>query len=79
MKGSRGYGIVGLVVVLVAAVALLPWVRNTLAPSMAEGFLDQDLSCTKVACDEGNFCMKGVCHKSYPNITNNYFPPSKLV
>jgi hypothetical protein len=74
---TRAYGIVGLVAVLIAALALLPWVKGKLVP--VEGFLDQDLSCTKVTCDEGNFCMKGVCHKNYPAEQLPYFPPSKLL
>jgi hypothetical protein len=65
--------------VLVAAVALLPFLRGSFPSAFSEGFLDQDLSCTKVACDEGSFCMKGACNKIYPAITNPYFPPSKLL
>ena len=59
MKVRGGYGIVGLFVVLLMAVALLPAIRRTFARSFPEGFRDRD--CAGVNCKEGEFCQDNVC------------------
>jgi hypothetical protein len=70
-KMSGKMGVVGLVVFLVAVVALLPMVRSMFAPVFPEGF--RDLDCKGVTCKEGEFCQENVCHRIYPEITNKYF------
>jgi hypothetical protein len=81
MKVRGGYGIVGLVLVLVIAVAVLPWVRRTFAPRFPEGFqvmadavgMDTLRSdCKGVLCKEGEFCQQNVCRPWYPKESNAY-------
>jgi len=80
MKVRGGYGIVGLVIVLLLAVSVLPMIRRTFARSFPEGF--QTLTgvdtrkgdCKGVNCQEGEFCQENVCRPIYPPITNDYFP-----
>jgi hypothetical protein len=83
MRVRGGYGLVGLVLVLVAAVTFLPWIRRTFAPRFPEGFqamssaLGMDkmrLDCKGVLCNEGEFCQENVCRPWYPKETNSYFP-----
>lgn len=70
MKRVRGgYGLVGLFAVLLAAVALLPWLRRTFARSFPEGF--RDLDCKGVTCKEGEFCQENVCRPVAAPATNN--------
>lgn len=83
MKVRGGYGIVGLVLVLLMAVTILPWVRRTFAPRFPEGFqamgsatgMDALRSdCKGVLCKEGEFCQQNVCRPWYPTESNQYFP-----
>jgi hypothetical protein len=85
MKVRGGYGIVGLLLVLFVAVAILPILRRTFARSFPEGFQSAmsggsgidartSLDCKGVNCQEGEFCQDNVCHPVYPAITNKYFP-----
>jgi len=80
MKGRRGYSLVGLFVVLLVAVAVLPWVRRTFARSFPEGFQattgfdSRKGDCKGVTCNEGEFCQENVCHPVAAPITNDYFP-----
>jgi hypothetical protein len=86
MRGQRGYGLVGLVLVLVLAVTVLPWIRRTFAPRFPEGFQTLSLGggatgmdslrsdCKGVLCQEGEFCQQNVCRKWYPNESIDYFP-----
>jgi hypothetical protein len=83
MKVRGGYGIVGLVLVLLMAVTVLPLVRRTFAPRFPEGFqamatavgMDTTRSdCKGVLCREGEFCQQNVCRPWYPTETNDYFP-----
>ena len=84
MKVRGGYGLAGLVVVLLLAVSVLPWIRRTFARSFPEGF--QTLTgvdtrkgdCKGVLCKEGEFCQENVCHPVAAPITNQYFPSGKL-
>jgi hypothetical protein len=69
MRGA--YGIVGLLLVLLAAVAVLPMLRNMFAPVFPEGFRNVD--CKGMSCPEGQFCQENKCHDIYPAITNKYF------
>ena len=79
MKGRRGYSLMGLVLVLLAAVAFLPMIRRTFARSFPEGFQAMDGvdsrkgDCKGVTCKEGEFCQENVCRPVMPAITNNYF------
>ncbi len=73
MKGGRGgaFGLVGLVVVLVLAVSVLPWLRQTFARSFPEGFQNSAyISCKKTTCDEGQFCMEERCYPIEAEFTN---------
>jgi hypothetical protein len=72
MAKSKKMSVVGLVVVAVLIIALLPTVRNFLAPVFPEGFRNVD--CKGINCKEGEFCQENVCKPIYPAITNNYFP-----
>ena len=75
MKLAKGaYGLGCLVIVLVLAVSVLPWVRKTFARSFPEGFRDTD--CQGVTCNEGEFCQENVCKRISPPYTNDYFPKS---
>ena len=67
-------GVIALIVFAVLLIALLPTLRNMLAPIFPEGF--RDLDCKGVNCQEGEFCQENVCRKIYPDITNKYFPTS---
>ena len=76
----NGYSLLGLFVVLVVAVAVLPWVRRTFARSFPEGFQamtgvdSRKGDCKGVNCDEGYFCQENKCIKSYPDERIDYFP-----
>ena len=70
-RKAAGYGIFALAVILVLAVAVLPFLRKSYAPYFPEGF--RDLDCKGVTCKEGEFCQENVCRAIYPAITNNYF------
>lgn len=72
MKVRGGYGLVGLFMVLIAALAFLPAIRRTFARSFPEGFRNVD--CKGVTCAEGEFCQDNVCQPISPRITNDYFP-----
>jgi hypothetical protein len=80
MKVRRAYSLVGLVVVLLIAVSLLPWLRRTFARSFPEGFQamtgvdTRRGDCQGVICDEGEFCQENVCIPVAAPITNDYFP-----
>ena len=83
MRVRGGYGLVGLVLVLVMAVSILPWIRRTFAPRFPEGFqvmasavgMDTLRSdCKGVLCKEGEFCQGNVCRPWYPTESNAYFP-----
>jgi hypothetical protein len=83
MRVRGGYGLVGLVLVLVMAVTILPWIRSTFAPRFPEGFqamasavgMDTLRSdCKGVLCKEGEFCQGNVCRAWYPTESNKYFP-----
>ncbi len=54
-----GFGLLGLFIVLVVAVAFLPMIRSAFARSFPEGF--RDLDCKGVTCAEGEFCQENVC------------------
>ena len=79
MKGRRGYSLMGLVLVLLVAVAFLPMIRRTFARSFPEGFQatggvdSRKGDCKGVTCKEGEFCQENVCRPVMPAITNNYF------
>ena len=66
-KGS--YSVICLLLVLVAAVAFLPVIRNMFAPLFPEGFRDQD--CKGVVCGEGEFCEENVCRPVSAPATNS--------
>jgi hypothetical protein len=69
---ARGtLGLFGLFLVVVVAVAVLPFVRNYFAPLFPEGF--RTLDCKGMNCQEGEFCQDNKCHAISPPITNNYF------
>lgn len=80
MKVRGGYSLAGLVLVLLLAVSLLPWLRRKLSRSFPEGF--QSLTgvdsrrgdCKGVTCQEGEFCQENVCRSVMAPITNDYFP-----
>ena len=80
MKGRKGYSLLGLVLVLLAAVAFLPMIRRTFARSFPEGFQattgvdTRKGDCKGVTCNEGEFCQENVCRSVMPPITNDYFP-----
>jgi hypothetical protein len=80
MKVSKGYSLVGLLLVLVFAVAFLPVIRRTFARSFPEGFQasggfdSRKGDCKGVTCSEGEFCQENVCRPVMAPITNNYFP-----
>ena len=80
MKIRRAYSLVGLVVVLLIAVSLLPWLRRTFARSFPEGFQamtgvdSRRGDCRGVTCNEGEFCQENVCISVSAPITNDYFP-----
>lgn len=74
MKRVRGgFGIVGLFVVLLLAVAFLPAIRGAFARSFPEGFQGcaapagakkegfRNVDCKGVTCAEGEFCQESVC------------------
>ena len=81
MKVRGGYSLVGLVVVLLLAVSVLPWLRRSFARSFPEGFQaamtgvdSRKGDCKGVNCNEGEFCQENVCVPIYPAMTNDYFP-----
>jgi len=80
MKVRGGYSLAGLVVVLLLAVSVLPWLRRTFARSFPEGFQattgfdSRKGDCKGVTCNEGEFCQENVCRPVAAAITNNYFP-----
>ena len=83
MRVRGGYGLVGLLLVLLMAVTVLPWIRRKFAPSFPEGFqamasavgMDTLRSdCKGVLCKEGEFCQQNVCRPWYPTESNAYFP-----
>jgi len=83
MKGRRGYSLLGLIVVLVAAVALLPWFRSNFVRSFPEGFQAATTGfdsykgdCKGINCEEGQFCQENKCVNVYPPMTEDYFPRS---
>ena len=49
-----------LLIVVVAFLVLLPYIRNVFAPAFPEGFRNVD--CKGVTCGEGEFCQDNVCH-----------------
>ncbi len=49
-----------LLIVVVAFLVLLPYIRNVFAPVFPEGFRNVD--CRGVTCQEGEFCQDNVCH-----------------
>jgi hypothetical protein len=80
MKVRGGYSLAGLVLVLLLAVSLLPWLRRRFSRSFPEGF--QTLTgvdsrrgdCKGITCQEGEFCQENVCRSVMAPITNAYFP-----
>ena len=80
MRVRGGYTLFGLVVVLLLAVSVLPWVRRTFSRSFPEGFQamtgvdSRKGDCKGVNCQEGEFCQENVCRPVAAPITNNYFP-----
>ena len=80
MKVRGGYSLAGLVVVLLLAVSVLPWLRRTFARSFPEGFetltgVDTRRGdCKGVTCKEGEFCQENTCRPVAATITNSYFP-----
>lgn len=80
MRVRGGYSLAGLVVVLLLAVSLLPWLRRTFSRSFPEGFQamtgvdSRKGDCKGVTCQEGEFCQENVCRAISPPITNDYFP-----
>jgi len=80
MKVRGGYSLAGLVLVLLLAVSLLPWLRRTFSRSFPEGFQamtgvdSRKGDCKGVTCQEGEFCQENLCHAISPPITNDYFP-----
>jgi len=84
MKGRKGYSLLGLLAVLLVAVAILPMVRRTFARSFPEGFQGvmgggsgvdtRKGDCKGVTCAEGEFCQENTCRPVMPPITNDYFP-----
>lgn len=62
-KGGK-MGVIGLIVVAVLLIALLPTIKNMLAPVFPEGFRDVD--CKGVTCKEGQFCQDNTCHNIMP-------------
>jgi hypothetical protein len=77
---KHGYSLLGLLGVLLVAVALLPLIRRTFARSFPEGFQattgvdSRKGDCKGVTCNEGEFCQENVCRPVMPPITNDYFP-----
>jgi len=57
---ARSYGLVGLVVVLLAVLVVVPLLKN-LFPAVFpyEGF--RDVECAGVNCPEGQFCQQNKC------------------
>jgi hypothetical protein len=80
MKVRGGYSLAGLVVVLLFAVSVLPWIRRSFARQFPEGFQamtgvdSRKGDCKGVNCQEGEFCQENVCRPVAPPITNDYFP-----
>ncbi len=68
-----GYGLGGLLVVLLVAVAVLPWIRRTFARSFPEGFQSPFFQAcdSNVKCAEGEFCAQNVCRKVTAPATND--------
>lgn len=81
MARSARFGVIGLVIVLVAILALVPIVKG-LFPTAFEGFTDVSTDmrvqgllrggqshkpdCIGVTCPEGSFCQQNQCHQIYP-------------
>ena len=80
MRVRGGYSLAGLVLVLLLAVSVLPWVRRTFARSFPEGFQamtgvdSRKGDCKGVTCQEGEFCQENTCRAISPPYTNDYFP-----
>jgi hypothetical protein len=80
MKVRGGYSLAGLVVVLLLAVSVLPWLRRTFARSFPEGFQaitgvdSRKGDCKGMTCNEGEFCQENTCRPVAAAITNSYFP-----
>lgn len=70
MARTKRYGLVGLVVVFVAVVTLLYFLKG-MFPQFYDGF--RDVNCYGVKCAEGQFCQENVCRNINPPVTNNYF------
>jgi len=70
MARSKSYGVVGLLVVFVAVVTLLYFLK-AMFPQYYDGF--RDVNCYGVKCGEGQFCQDNVCRNINPPYTNNYF------
>jgi hypothetical protein len=79
----NGYSLLGLLGVLLMAVAFLPMIRRKFARSFPEGFEStmgsgsgvesRRIDCKGVNCNEGEFCQENVCRSVMAPITNNYF------
>ena len=80
MKVRGGYGLAGLVIVLLLAVSVLPMLRRVFARSFPEGFQalvgvdTRKGDCKGVNCQEGEFCQENVCRPVAAPITTDYFP-----
>ena len=70
MAPKKGMNVVGILVVLVVAgLGLLPYLRNIFAPAFPEGF--RTLDCKGITCNEGEFCMDNVCHSVTAPVTSS--------
>ena len=57
---ARSYGLLGLVVVLLAVLVVVPLLKNLFPAAFPyEGF--RDLDCAGVTCAEGQFCQENKC------------------
>jgi hypothetical protein len=80
MRHQRGYSLLGLLAVLLAAVAFLPMIRRAFVRQFPEGFQagsgvdSRKGDCEGVNCKEGEFCQENVCRPVMAPITNDYFP-----
>ena len=81
MRHHRGYSLLGLLAVLIAAVAFLPMIRRAFVRQFPEGFQaagsgvdSRKGDCKGVNCKEGEFCQENVCRPVMAPITNDYFP-----
>ena len=80
MRHNRGYSLLGLLAVLLAAVAFLPMIRRAFVRQFPEGFQaasgvdSRKGDCKGVNCKEGEYCQENVCRPVMAPITNDYFP-----